>query len=72
MFNIDVPNGIVAVTPPAVVAGEVAARINGLTINEWFYITAIACMLISTVASNVIAVLKMKKGAKTNDSETTQ
>lgn len=67
MFNIDVPNGIVAVTPPVVVAGEVAARINGLTVNEWFYITAIACMLISTVASNVIAVLKMKKGAKEND-----
>lgn len=62
MFNLDIQNGVATIAPPAIVAGEVAARIGGLTINEWFYVVAIACMLISTVASTAVAVLKAKKG----------
>lgn len=64
MVNIDIGNGVATFTPPAVVAGEVAARLWGLTLNEWFYVTAIVCMVISTVASTVVAILKArnKKG----------
>ncbi|AKG94470.1 hypothetical protein [Delftia phage IME-DE1] len=68
MVNIDIGNGVATFTPPAVVAGEVAARVFGLTINEWFYIVAIACMLVSTVASTAVAVLKAKnKKGVTNE-----
>lgn len=64
MVNIDIGNGVATFTPPAVVAGEVAARLWGLTLSEWFYVTAIVCMVISTVASTVVAILKArnKKG----------
>lgn len=59
-MNIDIPNGVIQMTPPAVVAGEVTARILGLSINEWFYIVSIGCMAISTIASVVVAVMKAR------------
>lgn len=62
MVNIDINSGVATFAPPAIVAGEVSSRLLGLTINEWFYIVAIACMLISTVASTAVAVLKTRKG----------
>lgn len=62
MLNLDIQNGVATFAPPAIVAGEVSSRLMGLTINEWFYVVAIACMLISTVASTAVAVLKAKNG----------
>ncbi|UCR90946.1 putative lysis protein [Ralstonia phage RpY2] len=61
MVNLDVQNGIVQFAPPAVVAGEVASRVLGLTINEWFYIVAIICMLISTITTSLVAFIKSRK-----------
>ena len=65
MVNIDIGSGVATFTPPAIVAGEVGARlIFGLSINEWFYVVAIFCMLISTVASTVVAVKKASNPKK--------
>lgn len=64
MVNIDVQNGVATFAPPAVVAGEVGAKLAGLTINEWFYVVAIFCMLLSTVASTAVAVTKAKSKNK--------
>lgn len=61
-MNFDIQNGMATFTPPAVVAGEVSARVLGLTINEWFYVCAILCMMVSAVSSAVVAILKVKKG----------
>lgn len=58
MVNLDIQNGVATFAPPAVVAGEVGAKLAGLTINEWFYVVAIFCMLLSTVASTAVAVSK--------------
>lgn len=55
MVNIDMNQGITTFGPPALVAGEVGARVAGLTINEWFYVVAIFCMLTSTVVSSIKA-----------------
>lgn len=63
-MNIDVSNGVIQFTPPAIVAGEVTAKILGLTLNEWFYVCGMACMLISTVASVVVAVIKANQDKK--------
>lgn len=60
MVNLDMQNGVATFAPPVVVAGEVGAKLAGLTINEWFYVVAIFCMLLSTVASTAVAVLKAK------------
>lgn len=60
MVNLDIQNGVATFAPPAVVAGEVGAKLAGLTINEWFYVVAIFCMLLSTVASTAVAVTKAK------------
>lgn len=64
MVNLDLQNGVATFAPPAVVAGEVGAKLAGLTINEWFYVVAIFCMLMSTVASTAVAVLKAKHTKK--------
>ena len=64
MVNLDVQNGVATFAPPAVVAGEVGAKLAGLTINEWFYVVAIFCMLLSTVASTAVAVSKAKSKNK--------
>lgn len=65
MVNIDIPNGLVTFAPPALVAGEVGARlIFGLTINELFYLVAILSMLVSTVATTTVAIKKAKGGTK--------
>ncbi|BAJ51836.1 holin [Ralstonia phage RSB2] len=64
MVNLDMQNGIVQFAPPAVVAGEAVARIAGLSINEWFYIVAIFCMVISTITTSVVAVLKSRNKNK--------
>lgn len=63
-MNIDIQNGIATYTPPIAVAGEVATRVLGLTINEWFYVAAIACMLVSAISSAVVAILRVTKGGK--------
>lgn len=63
-MNFDIQNGMATFTPPAVVAGEVGARVLGLSINEWFYVCAILCMMVSAVSSAVVAILKVKKGDK--------
>lgn len=60
MVNLDIQSGVATFAPPAVVAGEVGAKLAGLTINEWFYVVAIFCMLLSTVASTAVAVTKAK------------
>lgn len=64
MVNLDIQNGVATFAPPAVVAGEVGAKLAGLTINEWFYVVAIFCMLLSTVASTAVAVSKAKSKNK--------
>lgn len=64
MVNLDIQNGAATFAPPAVVAGEVGAKLAGLTINEWFYVVAIFCMLLSTVASTAVAVSKAKSKNK--------
>lgn len=64
MLGIDVQNGVVQFTPPAVVAGEVVTRLAGLTLNEWFYIVAILCMLISTITTSLVAWKKAKKDSQ--------
>ena len=64
MVNLDIQNGVATFAPPAVVAGEVGAKLAGLTINEWFYVVAIFCMLLSTVASTAVAVTKAKSKNK--------
>ena len=64
MVNLDIQNGVATFAPPAVVAGEVGAKLAGLTINEWFYVVAIYCMLFSTVASTAVAVSKAKSKNK--------
>ncbi|UCR91161.1 putative lysis protein [Ralstonia phage RpT1] len=69
MVNLDVQNGIVQFAPPAVVAGEVASRVLGLTINEWFYIVAIVCMLISTLTTSIVAVIKSRRKNKDKEEE---
>ena len=33
MVNLDIQNGVATFAPPAVVAGEVGAKLAGLTIN---------------------------------------
>lgn len=67
MVNLDVQNGIVQFAPPAVVAGEVASRVLGLTIGDWFYIVAIFCMLISTLTTSIVAVLKSRERKKNKE-----
>lgn len=63
-MNIDIQNGIATYAPPVAVAGEAAARILGLTVNEWFYIAAIACMMVSAISSAAVAIIKVTKGGK--------
>lgn len=63
-MTVDIQNGVTTFAPPAIVGGEVAARIYGLSINEWFYVVAIVCMVLSTVASSYVAVLKVQKNKK--------
>lgn len=67
MVNLDIQNGVATFAPPAVVAGEVGAKLVGLTINEWFYVVAIFCMLMSTMASTAVAVLKAKNHKSKED-----
>lgn len=67
MVNLDLQNGVATFAPPAVVAGEVGAKLVGLTINEWFYVVAIFCMLMSTMASTAVAVLKAKNHKNKED-----
>lgn len=67
MVSIDAQNGVVQYTPPALVVGDAAARIAGLTINEWFYIVAIISMLISTIVTNYIAIRKSRRKDKTDE-----
>lgn len=69
MVNLDVQNGIVQFAPPAVVAGEVASRVLGLTLGDWFYVVAIFCMLLSTVTSSIVAVLKARKKKEKEEEE---
>ncbi|AJT60794.1 putative lysis protein [Ralstonia phage phiITL-1] len=69
MVNLDVQNGVVQFAPPAVVAGEVASRVLGLTVNEWFYIVAIVCMLISTLTTSIVAVIKSRRKNKDKEDE---
>ncbi|UXQ84893.1 putative lysis protein [Ralstonia phage 10RS306A] len=69
MVNLDIQNGVVQFAPPAVVAGEAVARIAGLSINEWFYIVAILCMVISTLTTSIVAILKTKKKDKDKEDE---
>ena len=69
MVNLDIQNGVVQFAPPAVVAGEAVARIAGLTINEWFYIVAILCMVISTVTTSVVAILKSRSKKNKEEDE---
>ena len=64
MVSIDAQNGVVQYAPPALVVGEAATRLAGLTINEWFYIVAIVSMLISTVVTNYIAIRKSRRKDK--------
>lgn len=59
-MTLDMQNGVVNYTPPALAAGEVASRLLGFTINEWFYIVAIFSMIISTAISGYVAILKAK------------
>lgn len=61
MVNLDIQNGVVQYTPPALAAGEVTTRLLGITINEWFYIVAILSMLISTATTTYVAVRKARK-----------
>lgn len=61
MVSIDTLNGINTYGPPAVVAGEAASRIAGLTINEWFYIVAILCMLMSNITTTIKALRRNKE-----------
>lgn len=61
MVSIDTNGGVLQYTPPALAVGDAAARIAGLTINEWFYIVAIISMLISTVVTNYLAIRKASK-----------
>lgn len=61
MVSIDTQAGVVQYAPPALVVGDAAARIAGLTINEWFYIVAILSMLISTIVTNYIAIRKAQR-----------
>jgi hypothetical protein len=61
MFSADVPNGVIQIAPPVAVAGEVAARYYGLSISEWFYVTAIFCMVISTFTTSLVAILKARR-----------
>ncbi len=64
MVNIDVNQGIATYAPPALAAGEVVARVAGLTINEWFYICAIISMAVSTGVSAYVAIRKSKREDK--------
>lgn len=61
MVSIDTLNGINTYGPPAVAVGEVATRFAGFTINEWFYIVAIICMLMSNITTTIKA-LRLPKG----------
>lgn len=61
-MNFDIQNGIATYAPPVAVVGETAARVMGLTINEWFYVGAIMCMMVSALSSAVVAIMKIKKG----------
>lgn len=61
MVTIDTVSGMTTYAVPAAVAGEVVTRIAGLSINEWFYIVAILCMLMSNIATTIKA-LRVQKG----------
>lgn len=61
MFTADASTGVVTITPPAFVAGEVVARVYGFTINEWFYLVAIVCMVISTLTTSIVAFIKARR-----------
>lgn len=63
-MQFDIQNGMATFTPPVLATGEVTARILGLTVNEWFYVCAILCMLVSAVSSAAVAIIKVKKGDK--------
>lgn len=67
MVSLDTHNGIVQYAPPALAVGDAAARIAGLTINEWFYIVAIISMLISTIVTNYVAIRKAHKKENKNE-----
>ena len=69
MVNIDVQNGIATYAPPALAAGEVAARVAGLTINEWFYIAAIVSMAVSTGVSAYVSIRKSKREEKESNEQ---
>lgn len=62
MFSADVHNGIITILPPTAVGAEVVARYNGFTINEWFYIVAMLCMVVSTVGTTFFGKRKGKDG----------
>lgn len=67
MVNIDVNSGVATFTPPVMVAGEVATRVMGLSLNEWFYVAAIISMVISTGVSTYIAVHRAHKQRQKGD-----
>lgn len=64
MIQIDFNNGVVQAAPVAgTAAADMASRlILGLTLNEWFYVSAI----IYSLAMTFVAVHKAIKGESTN------
>lgn len=62
MVTIDTAAIINTYAPPTMVAADVAHRVIwGLSLNEWFYVCAILCMLMSNVATTIKA-LRQPKG----------
>lgn len=66
MLSIDFKEGVIKAAPIAGAAGaDVAAKVAGLTLSEWFYITVI----VYTIAQTLVMIFKTVREEQRKDKE---